>query len=130
MWKKGRSGNPRGRKPGTGSVAALREALAEHVPAIIESLVSAAKAGDTAAAKLILERVVPPLKSEELPVSLCGLKVDHAELIARVIEAIAGGWLDVDRGARLIATVTPSVTEQRIAKLERALQAPSEESES
>jgi len=73
MWKKGRSGNPAGRKPGTGAVAALRVALAEHVPAIIETLASAAKAGDTAAAKLILERVVPPLKTEELPVSLCGL---------------------------------------------------------
>jgi hypothetical protein len=68
VWKKGQSGNPKGGKPGSGSVAKLCASLAEYVPDIIAALVSAAKDRDTAAAKLILERVVPAVKSEELAV--------------------------------------------------------------
>jgi hypothetical protein len=51
-------------------VEKLRASLAKHVPDIIAALVASAKEGDTAAAKLILERVIPAVKSEELPVTL------------------------------------------------------------
>ena len=50
-WKPGESGNPQGRKPGTGEVAKLRAAISEHVPAIIQSLAAAALSGDVAAAR-------------------------------------------------------------------------------
>ena len=64
-WKPGQSGNPAGRKPGTGEVAKLRAAIAEHVPAIIAKLVEQAKAGDAGAARLLLERVLAPVKAQE-----------------------------------------------------------------
>jgi hypothetical protein len=31
-WKPGQSGNPGGRKPGTGEVAKLQAAISKHVP--------------------------------------------------------------------------------------------------
>ena len=34
-WKPGESGNPAGRKPGSGEVAKLRAAIAEHMPGIV-----------------------------------------------------------------------------------------------
>ena len=37
-WKTGQSGNPAGRKPGTGEVAKIRAAIAKQVPAIIKQL--------------------------------------------------------------------------------------------
>lgn len=55
-WKKGESGNPSGRKPGTGEVARIRAAIADKVPAILESLLARALEGDTGAARLLLER--------------------------------------------------------------------------
>src|SRR5262245_1714297 len=69
-WKPGESGNPAGRKPGTGHVASLRASIAEHVPQIIDKLVESALAGDVASARLLLERVVPPLKASEEPTPL------------------------------------------------------------
>ena len=65
-WQKGQSGNPAGRAPGSHNPSTvLRLAIAEQVPAIIDTLVEAAKAGDVSAAKLLLSRVLPPLKPNE-----------------------------------------------------------------
>ena len=64
-WRPGESGNPAGRPPGTGEVAQLRAAIAEHVPAIIDAMVRKAVDGDAAAARLLLERTVAPWKAAE-----------------------------------------------------------------
>lgn len=45
-WRAGESGNPKGRTPGTGEVAKLRESIAAHLPEIITQLVAKAKDGD------------------------------------------------------------------------------------
>jgi hypothetical protein len=117
-WQKGSSGNPRGRPLGTNEIGKLRAALARHVPEIISAMVEAAKGGDTAAAKLILERAVPALRAEELPVTLEGFAGNRVEMIAAVVQAIADGKLDMSRGGRLIAVLAPEALEERIAKFE------------
>ena len=69
-FQPGQSGNPKGRTPGSGEVAKLRASIAQHVPAIIKKLVAQAEAGDPAAARLLLERVLPPVKAAEQPVPI------------------------------------------------------------
>jgi hypothetical protein len=118
-WAKGTSGNPRGRPLGTYQIGKLRAALAEHVPDIIEARVKSAKQGDAAAAKLVLERVVPPLRAEELPVSLEGFAGSRTALVAAVVEALANGQLDTARGGRLIALLTPSELDERVTRIEQ-----------
>ena len=56
MWKSGQSGNPVGKKPGIGKIDKLRAALAKELPEVLTALVTQAKAGDTGAIKLVLER--------------------------------------------------------------------------
>ncbi len=46
QWKPGQSGNPKGRKPGTGEVKKLRNSIAEHIPGIINKLVDATRRPD------------------------------------------------------------------------------------
>lgn len=62
-WKPGESGNPRGKAPGTlGDAGKLRRAIGEKLPAIIDKLTQQALDGDTGAAKLLLDRCLPPLR--------------------------------------------------------------------
>jgi hypothetical protein len=70
QWKAGQSGNLKGRPPGVSVITKLRDSLSADVPAILAGLVTAAKGGDVQAARLILERVLPPLKGIEQAVLL------------------------------------------------------------
>ena len=76
---------------GTGEVAKLRAAIAEHVPAIIERLTEAARSGDVAAARLLLERVIAPLKSHEAPVSISLPDGTLAEQGRAIVASVATG---------------------------------------
>jgi hypothetical protein len=120
-WQKGSSGNPRGRPLGTNEIGKLRAALARHVPEIVAAMVEAAKGGDVGAAKLILERAIPALRSEELPVSLEGFAGNRTQLTSAVVQAIADGKLDTSRGGRLIALLAPSVLDEKMSRFEHLL---------
>ena len=52
------------------AITKMRESLTADVPQILAGLVEAAKGGDVQAARLILERVLPPFKGVEQPVTL------------------------------------------------------------
>ena len=104
-WKAGESGNPAGRKPGTGAVAKIRASMAEHVPALVAMLLERAIAGDIGAARLLLERTIAPLKAAEqsAPLALPGGSL--AEQGRAVVTAIASGELAPGQGAALLASI-------------------------
>ena len=102
-WKAGVSGNPAGRTPGSGQLQKLRDAIAKDVPEILASLVDAAKGGNITAARLILERVLPPLKAMEQAVAL--------QLPDGTLTAKAGALLD----AAALGELTPAQATQLIA---------------
>ena len=92
-WKKGESGNPAGKKPGLAKLEPLRQAIRDHLPDIIAALLAQAKAGDVAAARLLLERCYPPLKAVQEPLIV---PLQGESLTARalsVIDAVATGIL-------------------------------------
>ena len=62
-WKPGQSGNPAGRTSGAGEIGKLRASIAAHVPSIITTMVSKALEGDAGAARLLLERAIPPIRA-------------------------------------------------------------------
>lgn len=104
-WKKGQSGNPAGRRPGTGKVQLLRERISEHVPEIIDGLLDAAKGGDVGAARLLLERVIPALRPEEKSVEV---NLPDESLTAKgeaLLTAASRGEISLDQGARLISAL-------------------------
>ena len=124
-WKAGESGNPAGRKPGTGEVARLRAAIADRVPELLSKLMAQALAGDTAAARLLLERAIAPLKAAEQPQALTlpdGTLTDQGRA---VLASVAAGELAPGQGAALLGAIgtLARVVEidelaQRVAKLE------------
>lgn len=66
-FQKGQSGNPSGRRPGTGHVARLRAQIEKELPTILDGLLARAQEGDPKAAKLLLERTLPALRPETRP---------------------------------------------------------------
>ncbi len=105
LWKPGQSGNPKGKPSGSGKVAALRAGIAENLPAIIATLTTAALAGDVSAARLLLERVIPPLKASEeaTPVNLPdGTLTEQGR---SVVAAVAAGELAPGQGAALLGSL-------------------------
>ncbi|MEY8689604.1 MAG: DUF5681 domain-containing protein [Leptothrix sp. (in: b-proteobacteria)] len=104
-WKPGQSGNPAGRKPGTGQVAKLRAAIAADIPGILSVLTAAARSGDVAAARLLLERVLPALKPEEAPLALPLPDGSLSEQGRAVLAAVAAGDVAPGQGANLLAAI-------------------------
>ena len=104
-WKKGQSGNPAGRTPGTGEVAKIRAAIAKQVPAIIKQLTTAAMAGDVAAARLLLERTVAPLKAVEPTVVVDMAGTSLTDQGRAVLASVAAGDVAPSQGAALVGAI-------------------------
>lgn len=102
-WKPGQSGNPAGRKPGTGEVGKLRASIAQHLPEIITKLVEQARAGDAQSARLLLERVLPPVKATELPAPIPLPDGALADQGRAVVLAAGAGVLAPGQAAQLLA---------------------------
>lgn len=102
-WQSGQSGNPGGRKPGSGKIDKLRAALTKELPEVLEALVAQAKAGDTGAIKLILERTVPALRPVDAVAPL-NLLVDGglADQGRAVMAALAVGHLPANQAAGIL----------------------------
>ena len=123
-WKAGESGNPSGRPQGVGEVTRLRESIAAHLPEIIAQLVSKAKEGDSQAARLLLERVLPAMKPIEQSVSLS--LPDGEGMTAQgmaVVQAVAAGEIAPGQGAQLLTGLGALARIREIDELERRLTA-------
>lgn len=105
-FQPGQSGNPKGQKPGSrlGPAARIRAAIDKHSPAIIKTLIEAAKAGDIQAATALLDRIAPKLRSEAAPSNI-NLDDDPALVKARILLAVSDGQIAAETGAELLALV-------------------------
>ncbi len=96
-FKPGTSGNPRGKPAGTRSKSTqLLLALMEGDAAnITKAVIEAAKSGDLMAAKIILDRLIPPAKERPISVDLPDTKTSEGVSAAQsaILQAVAGGDL-------------------------------------
>lgn len=125
-FKPGQSGNPKGRPRGVASAQAkLRAAVKHDIPGIIEAVVIQAKGGDMAAAKLILDRIWPGLKSQSLPIALPGLATasTDTERAHEVMQAVAQGELAPDVATGLLGALGAVARVREIDDLARRLEA-------
>jgi hypothetical protein len=104
LFKPGQSGNPKGREPGSTPATKLRKAIAAAMPEILAQLVEQAKAGDVAAAKVLIDRVCPPLKPQALPISL-PVNGSLTEQGSEIIRATLAGQIPPDIGSQLITAL-------------------------
>lgn len=101
----GRSGNPKGRKPGQSEAGRLRAIIAARAPEVIAVLLRQALSGDVQAARLVLERALAPLKAIEPPQVINMPTGTLAEAGAGILAAVAAGELAPSQGASLLSAV-------------------------
>lgn len=130
-WKKGQSGNPRGKAPGTlNKKTLLAMALLEaDLSAITQIVIKAAKGGDMQAARFIVERMVPPMRERPITIDLPPIENPAGASAAQqaILDAVTSGDLLPSEGTTLAGIVEQrrkaietEELEQRIAALEKA----------
>lgn len=126
----GTSGNPQGRPKS--ETAFLRESLADGAADVVKSILKAAKAGDMQACKIVLDRLLPPLKATAQSVHLAlPESASPLEIARAILSATASGTLAPDLAAQLVSAVgtfcrIEEIEELRvrISSLERATRPP------
>lgn len=118
-FQKGQSGNPKGRTPGSG----LRQLLVPHAPALIAKAVELALGGNETALRICIDRILPTLKSEMLPVTLEGIDGTLAEQGAGIVRAMAKGEITPDETATLLQALASQARIIEVDELQKRLTA-------
>ncbi len=122
-WRPGQSGNPAGRKPGTGKVDKLRALLQPHAEELVAKAVEMAKAGDTTALRLCLERLIPPMKARDEPVQVEGLQGRLVDQGSAALRAMGEGQLTPEQTTALLQALATQARLVEVDELSRRLDA-------
>ena len=126
-FKKGQSGNPKGRPKGVVDRRSRYLALIEkRLPDVVNQVVSAALGGDMTACKILLDKVLPSVRSTAPVISLPRSGKSATEQSSAVIEAMLNGSLAPDQAATAISVLVDHARlcehtelEARLEELER-----------
>ncbi|WP_414673640.1 DUF5681 domain-containing protein [Magnetofaba australis] len=119
----GRSGNPKGRPPGSGKTALLRARLLEGCPEVVEMLIERAREGDVQAARIILDKVLPNLKPEATGVSLPLL--DQGSLSDRgesVLGLLASAEIGPEQASKLLSVLVGVARLHEVTELAKRIE--------
>ena len=130
-FQKGESGNPAGRPRGARNrtTVLLENVFAEDAEAIARKAIELAKAGETAALRMCLDRLVPVRKDEPVVFDLPPLETaaDSVAAEARIVAAVADGDLTPSEAVDVAKVIDVYVgalatkgLEERLNKLESA----------
>jgi len=107
MFGKGQSGNPEGRPPGIRDKrTAMRDLLLPHAPELVAKVVEMVKEGNAAALRICLDRLIPPAKAKDDPMSLPTLTDSLADNSRAVIKALGEGELTPDEAATVLQALS------------------------
>ena len=128
-FKKGNSGNPKGRPAGSRHRAStLAESLIDgQSQELINKCIEMALEGDTVALRLCLERLLPPRKTSPINIKLPRMNnaIDLPKVTGAIVQAVSEGMIDPTTGEifsrvieRHIKAVEAADFEQRLQVLE------------
>ena len=126
-FRKGRSGNPAGKPKGARHRAtrAIQLLLEGEAEALTRKCIDLAKAGDTTALRLCMERLAPAMKSRavQLPMPPIDTADDVLKAQAATIEAMAKGHITPDEAATIAGVLEAKRKSIETGEIERRLTA-------
>lgn len=124
-FQKGKSGNPLGRPQGSRNKASLmaEQLFAEDIQGVCKSVIAKAKSGDMQAAKIILDRLLPPRKDNPVNVELPEIKTanDILKAVGSITQAIARGEISPSEGEALARILDINAKAIEICEFESVL---------
>lgn len=131
LFQKGQSGNPAGRPRGSRNRSKMlfQDRLDEDVEAIADKVVELAKAGDIAAIRLCVDRLMPARKSEPIAFELPPLEkaADTVRAATMIAAAVSSGEVTPSEAADLakvleiyVRALETAGFDERLSRLENA----------
>ena len=132
QFKPGQSGNPAGKPKGTrnATTLALEALLDGQASALTQKAINLALAGDMAALRLCLDRILPPRKDSTVAFDLPEMKTlnDAVPAMGALVKAVGQGELTPTEAGELTKMVQAfakiietAELEERVQKLEEAI---------
>ena len=132
QFKPGQSGNPAGKPKGTrnATTLALEALLDGQASALTQKAINLALAGDMAALRLCLDRILPPRKDSPVAFDLPEMKTlnDAVPAMGALVKAVGQGDLTPTEAGELTKMVQAfakiietAELEERVRKLEEAI---------
>src|SRR5262245_13777235 len=105
----------------------MREMLELHAEELVAKIVDLAKAGDTTALRICIDRLIPPVKAKDDPVRLPSLGGSLADSGRVILDALADERLTPEEAGSILSAlgtqariVEVDEIEKRVAALEKA----------
>jgi Family of unknown function (DUF5681) len=129
-FQKGVSGNPKGTRTGSKHKATLiaDKLLKGEIDEVVRAVIAAAKGGDMAACRLVLERILPPCKpgrTVKLALPAVNSSTDLIPALGSITSAVGRGLITPEEGQHLATifeqqrrAIETVELEERIARLE------------
>jgi len=118
-FSNGISGNPAGRPRGIPDKRTeLRALLRPHAEDLVAKAVELAKAGDTTALRICIDRLIPPAKAKDWPVDVGPLAGSLAEQGRAVLGALSEGRITPDETVTLMQAISAQARIVEIDELE------------
>lgn len=130
-FKPGESGNPAGRKPGSGWLGRAREDLQkawdgaqkDGSDGVRHQLLTQAKAGEAWAVRLVAERVCPPIKATESAAEFDLHGETLTDKAQSVVTALGAGELSPSQAAQLLQAIGSLAKVVEVDELTRRIEA-------
>lgn len=121
-FQKGQSGNPNGRPKGARSkrMVVLDAILESEAPELMQKAVDLAKAGDTVALRLCLERILPARKDRPVAFELPAIETprDATKAASALLKAVAAGEITPSEAAEVSKLIEGFVRIVEVSELE------------
>ena len=116
-WLPGRSANPKGKPPDSGMVGTLRKAIRERLPSIVAKLADQAEGGDVQAARVLVERVLPPVRAESREIVVEVLADDLTARAKALVDAALAGQVPANVASELVQAIAATARVEELVEL-------------
>lgn len=125
QFPKGKSGNPSGKPKGARHKSSLlaEKLFADEIQDICKGVIDEAKAGNMQAAKIVLDRLLPPRKDNPIYIDLPKMESasDLLRAIGCITDAVGSGQISPSEGEALARIIDIQTKALEMAEFERRL---------